>query len=89
MLSYRILQLRLFHSKQVPQVDLRLNIMRDLSLVEETRQIGLDFSASGHSHAQSKEATQVFLHQGKMVSIQALLPGLLWPVMFLLARRNR
>lgn len=87
-LSNRLLQLRLFHGKQVPQVDLRVNIMRDLPLVEESRQVGLDFGAAWHSHAQGKEATQVFLHKGKMVSIQALLPRLLWPVTFLLARRN-
>lgn len=61
--------------------------MGDLPLVEETRQVGLHLGASGHSHAQREEAPQVFLHQGELVPIQPLLPGLLGPVAFL--RRNR
>lgn len=75
--------MRLLHGKQVPQVDLGVNETRDLPLVEETRQVGLHFGASRHPHAQRKEAAQIFLHEGKVVSIQTLLPGLLRPMMFL------
>lgn len=63
--------------------------MGDLSLVEETRQVRLHLGASRHSHAQGKEATQVFLHKRKVVPIQALLPRLLGPMAFVLAGRGR
>lgn len=87
-LSDRLLHLRLFQGKQVAQVDLGVNVTRDLPLVEETRQVGLHFGASWHSHAQCKEATQVLLHKRKMVSIQTLLPSLLRPMAFLSTRRS-
>lgn len=43
--------------------------MRDLPLVEEARQVGFHFGASGDPHAQREEATQVTLHEGLVVPV--------------------
>lgn len=67
----------LLHLEQVAQVDLGVHEVRDLPLVEEARQVGLHFGASGDAHAQREEAAQVLLHRRLLVSIQTLLPGLL------------
>lgn len=73
----------LFDPKQVAQVNLRVNVVWDLAFVEEAREVGFHFGSSADPHAQGKEATQVFLHEGKMVSVQTPLPGLLGPLAFL------
>lgn len=62
--------------------------MRDLALVEETCEVGFHLGASGNAHAQGKEVTQVFLHKGQMVSVQALLPGFLGPLTFLVGYKG-
>lgn len=62
--------------------------MRDLAFIEEAREVGFHFGAPGDPHAQGEEAAQVFLHDRQMVSVQALLPGLLRPLTFLLALKK-
>lgn len=87
-MHHRLQRTRLFHAEQAAQVDLGVNIMRDLALVEEAREVGFHFSPTGDPHTKGEEATQVFLHKRQVVSIQTLLPGLLGPLTFLFAQEN-
>ncbi|TNN85972.1 hypothetical protein EYF80_003816 [Liparis tanakae] len=80
----RVKKARWLDAKQIAQVDLGVNVMRDLAFIEEAREVGFHFGSSGDPHAQGEEAAQVLLHKRQMASIQTLLPGLLRPLTFLM-----
>lgn len=79
----------LLEAEEIAQVDLRVGVTRDLTLVEEAREVGFHFDPARHPHAQLEQTAQVVLHQGPIVLLQTLVPELLVPLTSLLAEEKQ
>lgn len=74
---------RLLEAKKIAQVDLRVDVVGDLALVEESIEVGLHFGTTVDTQTEGKEAPQVFLHGRQLVAVQTFLPRLLGPPVLL------
>lgn len=80
--------LRWSDAEEISQVNFRIDAVRDLALIEETRQIGFTFHPVTDVHTQGEELTHVFYQRTTVLSLQTLLPTLAAALVSVLKHTN-